>query len=118
MLRGADTFRPVSPVVFLPLAEGARRVSKLAAEVRTGPLDVELMFPYHPHVTVAHNVSDPALDAAAAKFADLDRRFTVSGARVDLLNEDGTWSPHSAFDFNGAEAASRPRFLRRAPRQR
>lgn len=118
VLRGTDTFRPVSPVVFLPLVEGGRRCSRLAAEVRSGPLDVELAFPYHPHVTVAQNVDDEALDAAAAKLADVNKRFTARGARVDLQQSDGSWSPHSAFEFSASAKAPRRGFLRRPPRRR
>ena len=54
-LRGTGTFRPVSPVVFVMLAEGIAGCEQLAASVRQGPLAVDLRFPYHPHVTVAHH---------------------------------------------------------------
>src|SRR4051812_1466493 len=53
-LRGTATFRPVSPVVFVVVTEGISSCELLAAAVRQGPLDQDLMFPYHPHVTVAH----------------------------------------------------------------
>jgi 2'-5' RNA ligase len=53
-LRGTGTFRPVSPVVFISLAEGISQTEQLAAAVRSGPLDVDVEFPFHPHVTVAH----------------------------------------------------------------
>ena len=55
-LRGTGTFRPVSPVVFVSLAEGISQTEQLAAAVRSGPLDVDVEFPYHPHVTVAHHL--------------------------------------------------------------
>ena len=59
-LRGTGTFRPVSPVVFVTLVEGISQCEQLAAAVRRGPLDVELQFPYHPHVTIAHHLADDA----------------------------------------------------------
>ena len=37
-LRGTGTFRPVSPVVFVTLAEGISQCEQLAADVRRGPL--------------------------------------------------------------------------------
>nr|WP_278258945.1 hypothetical protein [Nocardioides convexus] len=43
---------------------GSRSASRLAGEVRRGPLAVDLDYPYHPHVTVAHHLDDPTLDRA------------------------------------------------------
>ena len=58
-LRGTGTFRPVSPVVFVTLAEGISQCEQLAADVRRGPLAMELTFPFHPHVTIAHHLGGP-----------------------------------------------------------
>ena len=63
-LRGTGTFRPVSPVVFVMVAEGISGCEQLAVSVRRGPLAVDLQFPYHPHVTVAHHLADGSLDRA------------------------------------------------------
>ena len=63
-LRGTGTFRPVSPVVFVTLAEGISECEQLAFSVRRGPLSADQMFPYHPHVTVAHHLDDDTLDRA------------------------------------------------------
>ena len=63
-LRGTGTFRPVSPVVFVQLARGIGGCERLEQRVRPGPLTRDLPFPYHPHVTVAHDVADEALDRA------------------------------------------------------
>src|SRR5204862_6431703 len=38
VLAGTDTFRPVSPVVFVRVQEGGAACDKLQREVRTGPL--------------------------------------------------------------------------------
>lgn len=59
-LRGTGTFRPVTDVVFVVVARGISECELLQADVRGGPLVRELHFPYHPHVTVAHDV--PAAD--------------------------------------------------------
>ena len=55
-LRGTATFRPISPVVFVNVTEGISICEVLAADARSGPLEQELVFPYHPHVTVAHDL--------------------------------------------------------------
>ena len=55
LLRGTGTFRPVSPVVFVALASGIAGCEALEERVRSGPLARDLEFPYHPHVTVAHD---------------------------------------------------------------
>jgi 2'-5' RNA ligase len=60
-LSGTGTFRPVSEVVFVAVALGIADCELIAADVRTGPLARPLNFPYHPHVTVAHDVPDPGV---------------------------------------------------------
>src|SRR5690606_6654485 len=60
-LRGTATFRPVTQVVFVAVAAGISNCEQLAADVRSGPLQRELQYPYHPHVTVAHDVPAAAL---------------------------------------------------------
>ena len=57
-LRGTGTFRPVSPVVFVQLAQGIGDCERIEAQVRSGPLSRSLNFHYHPHVTVAHDLPD------------------------------------------------------------
>ncbi|GAA4627684.1 2'-5' RNA ligase family protein [Cellulomonas oligotrophica] len=95
-LRGTGTFRPVSPVVFVALADGADACAALEADLRSGPLDVPARFPFHPHVTVAHDVGDGALDAAQAAAGDVDVRFEVD--RLFRFVHDGTaWQPVRTF---------------------
>src|SRR3712207_8607561 len=45
-----------SDVVFVAVARGIGNCELLADDVRRGPLARSLTFPYHPHVTVAHDV--------------------------------------------------------------
>ncbi len=66
-LRATATFRPVSPVVFVSLTEGISSCEILAEAIRQGPLAQDLAFPFHPHVTVAHDLADAALDLAFAE---------------------------------------------------
>lgn len=76
-LRGMDTFRPVSPVVFARVVSGGEECIALQAAVRSGPLAITLPFEYHPHVTVAQNLPDPVLDRAMQQYADLHVTFPI-----------------------------------------
>lgn len=98
-LRGTGTFRPVSPVVFVTLAEGISACEVLAGAVRTGPLAVDLQFPYHPHVTVAHHLDDPALDRAFDELADFECRFAVDSFSLYVHDVDHGWKPTCHYDL-------------------
>ena len=76
-LRGTGTFRPVSPVVFVTVVEGISGCEQLALSVRRGPLQTELQFPYHPHVTVAHHLGNDQLDRAFDELASFDCAFVA-----------------------------------------
>lgn len=102
-LRGTATFRPVSPVVFVAMTEGISACEMLATSVRSGPLDRELMFPYHPHVTVAHDVPDKALDTAFETLADYDVSFDVTEFWLYLHGDDDVWRPHQAFALGSGD---------------
>lgn len=92
-LRGTGTFRPVSPVVFVMLAEGISSCELLADAVRRGPLETELDFPYHPHVTIAHHLDDAALDRAFEELADFECRFPVDSFSLYAHDADEGWRP-------------------------
>ncbi|HEX6468145.1 MAG TPA: 2'-5' RNA ligase family protein [Streptosporangiaceae bacterium] len=98
-LRGTATFRPVSPVVFVALAEGIGACEDVERLVRSGPLARELEFPYHPHVTVAHDLPDEVLDRAFKELADYDARFRVPGFSLYQHGLDGVWRPRLDFLF-------------------
>jgi 2'-5' RNA ligase len=100
-LRGSATFLPVSPVVFVPLAQGIAGCERLEFRVRSGPLARDVRFPYHPHVTVAHDLPTPALERAFALLADYQAAFQVSGFSLFEQGEDGTWRPQRDFVFGG-----------------
>ena len=99
MLRGTATFRPVSPVVFVAVAQGISDCERLASEVRQGPLACELSYPYHPHVTVAHDLPEEALDRAFAELADYEAQFSVWGFSLYEHGSDGVWRPQRDFPF-------------------
>jgi len=96
-LRGTGTFRPVSPVVFVALAEGISTCEQLAGAVRRGPLDVELSFPYHPHVTIAHDLPEEALDRAFRELADFECEFRVDEFHLYVHDETDGWRPTRDF---------------------
>jgi 2'-5' RNA ligase len=96
-LRGTGTFRPVSPVVFVSVVEGISQVEQLAAAVRQGPLELELSFPFHPHVTVAHHLDDARLDQAFAELTDFECEFEVETFHLYVHDDEVGWK--TAHDF-------------------
>ena len=66
-----------------------------------GPLDGPLRFPYHPHVTVAQDVDDEALDAVEKQLGDYDGTFVVSAVDRYLNDQDGMWRPVRSFPLTG-----------------
>nr|WP_246400296.1 2'-5' RNA ligase family protein [Jiangella mangrovi] len=103
-LRGTATFLPVSPVVFVALAQGISACERLSDAIRTGPLDVELSFPYHPHVTVAHHVSEEAMDNAFDTLAGYDAGFDVAAFSLYEHGDDGYWRRERDFVLTGEAA--------------
>lgn len=98
-LHGSGSFRPVSPVAFVCLVEGAPECQKLEAHVRSGPLSRAVDFDYHPHVTVAHDVPDEALDRAERELAGYDARFPVWGFSLYEHGPDAIWRPQRDYVF-------------------
>ncbi|GAA3667554.1 2'-5' RNA ligase family protein [Nocardioides ginsengisoli] len=96
-LRGTGTFRPVSPVVFVGLAEGISQCEQLADVVRRGPLGVDLHFPYHPHVTIAHHLDDPTLDRAFDELAGFECAFDVTDFHLYVHDEQVGWRSRRTF---------------------
>jgi 2'-5' RNA ligase len=97
-LRGTGTFRPVTEVVFVTVAAGISECEVLAAAIRRAQgLDGAARFPYHPHVTVAHDVPPDALDAVYADLADFEAEFEVPAFTLFSHDGDGPW--HRRRDF-------------------
>jgi len=103
-LRGTGTFRPVSPVVFVTLAEGISQTERLAHECRQGPLALDLTHPYHPHVTVAHLLDDDGLDRAFDEMAGFDCAFTVTEFHLYIHDADHGWKATHDFTLVGSGA--------------
>jgi 2'-5' RNA ligase len=96
-LRGTGTFRPVSPVVFIGLVEGISQCEQLADDVRGGPLDLDLDFPYHPHVTVAHHLGDEELDGAFDDLASFECSFDVLDFHLYVHEGELGWQSNRTF---------------------
>jgi len=101
-LSGTGTFRPVSEVVFVVVAAGIAQCEQLEATVRSGPLARETRFPYHPHVTVAHDIAPDGLDLAYQGLADFDARFPVPAFTAFEQETGGVWVPRREFVLRGS----------------
>ena len=98
-LRGTGTFRPVSPVVFAAVALGISECELLAESVCSGPLAVEVPFPYHPHVTVAHDVGGSELDRAFDELADYEAAFDVDAFTLYVHDVAHGWRADTTFEL-------------------
>jgi 2'-5' RNA ligase len=101
-LRGTGTFRPVTDVVFVAVAAGISECEMLAAAVRDTPvIDRPTRFPYHPHVTVAHDVPAERLDAVFTDLAGFEARFGVDRFRLFEHRVDRRWHPAGEYRLTG-----------------
>ena len=98
-LRGTGTFRPVSPVTFVALAAGISDCERLERAVRYGPLARRTRFNYHPHVTVAQDVAEEALEEGFLALAGFEARFPVWGFTLFEEGPDKMWRPQRDFPF-------------------
>jgi 2'-5' RNA ligase len=100
-LRGTGTFRPVSPVVFVTVVRGISSCEQLAFTIRSGPLATDLVFPYHPHVTVAHDLDDDLLDQAFDELADFECQFDAEHFLLYTHDPALGWRPTREFGLTG-----------------
>ena len=101
-LSGTGTFRPTSPVVYVQVARGVSECEVLESAVRTGPLQRDIDFPYHPHVTVAQEIPDPGLDEAYDGLSDFVARFPVDHIVLFSRGEDRRWQWRTEFTLGGS----------------
>lgn len=102
MLRGTGTFRPVSQVVYIQVAAGVASCEQLERAVRSGPMDRPLQFPYHPHVTIAHDLPAETLDKAFAELSDFACEFFADRVVMYLHRGDGVWREEEQFALRPA----------------
>ncbi|MGW9413159.1 2'-5' RNA ligase family protein [Arthrobacter cupressi] len=100
-ISGTGSFRPVSPVVFLKVEDGFGECVNLHEQLQSGPLERELPFPYHPHVTVAHDVAPENLDEAETVLKDYRATFAVASMGLYEHDSNGIWQLREEFDFGG-----------------
>ncbi|MFF6976793.1 2'-5' RNA ligase family protein [Streptomyces sp. NPDC008343] len=103
-LSGTGTFRPLSPVVFVQVVEGAAACTWLQKQIRhaSGPVARELQFPYHPHVTVAHGIDEASMDRAFEELADYQAAWSCNGFALYEQGADGVWRKLRDFAFGGS----------------
>ncbi len=96
-LRGTGTFRPVSPVVFIAVSQGISYTEMLAKCVQNALDAPEPEFPFHPHVTIAHNLDDLSLDRAYDDLRDFECQFTVNEFALYHHEDEAGWVPQRSF---------------------
>ncbi len=102
-LCSTGSFRPTSDVVFVVLTQGGEECAQIESDVRAGPVTRTLQFPYHPHVTIAHDVSARGLDDAMAQLADFEASFEVAGFELYEHGSDGVWRAVDHFEFGPSD---------------
>ena len=100
-LAGTGTFRPVSDVVFVAVARGIGNCELIADSVRIGPLARPLTYPYHPHVTVAHDVPGDMLELAYSGLSDLSAEFRVEHITEFEQAPNGGWTVAREYPLTG-----------------
>ncbi|RJU01759.1 2'-5' RNA ligase family protein [Arthrobacter frigidicola] len=98
-LSGTGSFRPLSPVVFLNVRAGFRECVELHSRLQTGPLERTLEFPFHPHVTVAHDVSEASMDEAAQQLRSFEASFEVRTMGLYEHEHSGLWKLREELTF-------------------
>ena len=103
-LSGTGTFRPLSPVVYVRIVQGAEDCTRLQQRVRdaSGPVARELQFPYHPHVTVAHGIDEAAMDRAFEELADFHAEWPCTGFALYEQGADGVWRKLREYAFGSS----------------
>lgn len=99
-LRGTGTFEPVSPVVYVNVAAGARACTTLHGELVAGPLEHLPEFDFHPHLTIAHDLDDDAMARAKTEMAGFEAEFQVNSIGLfDYVS--GGWALREELNLGG-----------------
>ena len=97
-LRGTGTFRPVTEVVFVTVAQGISECELLAGAIAAAEgVHRDGRFPYHPHVTVAQDVPPAALDAVFDDLATFSARFEAASFTLFSHDGEGLWQRRRDF---------------------
>lgn len=101
VLQGTGTFAPITDVSFICVKEGAQQCGPLQEQLRTGPLVRELDYPYHPHVTLAHNVGEQAAQRARESIGEVCAKIDVSSFTLYAQRLGQPWVPLEFFTLGG-----------------
>jgi hypothetical protein len=71
----------------------------LHEKLQQGPLQRELPFAYHPHVTIAHDVAPESLDEAETVLKNYRATFPVVSMGLYEHDADGIWQLREELDF-------------------
>ncbi len=86
----------------MAVAAGISECELLAAAISAAPrLRRDARFPYHPHVTVAQDVTAEDLDKVYEDLADFSARFDVEGFTLFSHSGEGRWQPRRDFALGG-----------------
>ena len=78
-------------------SRGSRRWSSSPRRYAAARSTLDLAFPFHPHVTVAHHLDDDRLDQAFAELAGFECEFEVESFHLYVHDHEVGWQP--AHDF-------------------
>jgi len=118
-LDGVASFHPTSDVVYLPLTIGARECADLAAALRSGPVAVDLAYPFHPHLTLAHNRGPGAYARARSLLGRFRAAFTATELALSTSTGSLTeWKPLQRIALTGTPAPASARLIESSPAAR
>lgn len=103
-LAGPGTFLPVSRVVFAQVSQGLANCELLEAGVRSGVLTGRAAYPFHPHVTIAHEMPDAQLDRAYESLRGYEAQFGVDEFSMFEQDAHGAWQVRCTFALTGESA--------------
>jgi hypothetical protein len=86
-------------VVFINVAQGFDECVELHERLQQGPLQRDLPFGYHPHVTIAHDVAAESLDEAETVLKNYKATFPVVSMGLYEHDADGIWQLREELDF-------------------
>lgn len=100
-LHGTGTFRPLTPVVYLNVEEGAEACGRLHDALLAGPMRHEARYGYHPHLTIVQEVGEAVLDLAQEELKDESMSFTVGSIGLFGVDSTGAWSLREELGLGG-----------------
>ena len=100
------TFRPVSPVVFLDVHATGDSLRALHAAVLAAAGSPPQRHPFHPHITVAMDLPDAVLDAAAGALSGYQGRWQAVEVAVYLRDSAGIWHEQQRVALPGTDSIS------------